>query len=265
VDKAKGKRCKKEMTKSLYRNSRHLCKHKFRQYVSTQHTKAFSLIEVLVVTAIIAILASMLMPALQKAREKARQGVCMSNLRQIGLAFMMYETDWHCMGYYSDEGGRRWYGPLFSYIHSGLTIATAGYTDKRLAVFMCPSDRICDRIPGTRTKSYAINAYFLRGYNQGDPTLNYHCGHSQASCSNPSSYFLVGELHDGNWMGTASGAGIYSGSNPPGQFGPGTPTFDAHGDGSNFLFVDGHVKWLNNWLGKSSGAHWQRWLDCTQD
>lgn len=66
--------------------------HRFEQGQSAP--SAFTLIELLVVIAIIAILAAILFPVFAQAREKARQSVCSSNLRQIGMAFAMYTEDY---------------------------------------------------------------------------------------------------------------------------------------------------------------------------
>src|SRR5207249_1695804 len=105
---------------------------------------AFTLIELLVVIAIIAILAAILFPVFAQARAKARQATCLSNLKQLGTAFMMYAQDYdetYPMCNYQAPGTTNnvtWQYFIDPYVKAAFPNVVSLSADKRISIYVCP-------------------------------------------------------------------------------------------------------------------------------
>ncbi len=191
--------------------------------------KGFTLIELLVVIAIIAILAAILFPVFAKAREKARQTSCLSNLKQLALAFLQYAQDYdeRTCPTYNNVGGsidRMW---MYYEANGTLNSRLMPYIKNR-QLFVCPSR-------GTDRWSYGLNylmTAYPKGYGNG--------GCSLGEIKRPAEIIAMADGSNCYYVGNANTT--LWGWRPAGYI-CGRVSLN-HNDGANCNFVDGHAKWI---------------------
>jgi prepilin-type N-terminal cleavage/methylation domain-containing protein/prepilin-type processing-associated H-X9-DG protein len=202
----------------------------------------FTLIELLVVIAIIAILAAILFPVFAQAREKARSASCLSNMKQTGLAFSMYVQDY-------DETNPRSY-------HAGDPCGPRSVSWmemfqpylKNVGILVCPSDgnplvtrsyktsyipNYCTMPPGDFTAVRMASIEFPA------ETIIMTDRGQQAKCR-------VGKFSADNSASGTTGQDATCATNPctdSNRFFD-RVAWDRHTDGGNYIFNDGHAKWL---------------------
>jgi len=214
--------------------------------------RGFTLIELLVVIAIIAILAAILFPVFARAREKAKQASCLSNVKQIMTAWKMYAADYDGQFTHHFYGTLAtplywWYWPMQAYV-------------KNFQIFQCPADdeRHFQNDPMAEC-SYGMNWLYCNGrytrtssgtWNYGTAAPPYRVGGCEEYVEEPADTICITDCGAGSPMVNDAQSG--EGTRYAGGW---AKVDDRHTGGVNCGYVDGHAKWNK----KDAIREWERW------
>ncbi|MEN6549206.1 MAG: DUF1559 domain-containing protein [Armatimonadia bacterium] len=213
--------------------------------------RGFTLIELLVVIAIIAILAAILFPVFAKAREKARQSSCQSNLKQIGIAWVMYIQDYDevCPPLYTSTPGIS-----SNYFHMPELLYPY---QKNAQIWRCPSE-------SSAGQAFDYGIFNNYGYNQSRfvGKTNFDSGTiSLAQLEDPVGTLIF--IDDVDLYAGPYNPAVAAGYNPAqGVLNSptdttGTRAWNRHNDMYNIAFADGHVKSMKD----TYYRNWSYWMD----